>query len=268
MKVIGITSNHKLKGKVDGIPFIQKSDIPNVKFDYLIVTPNKFFKEIISEIGRMGIESNKVIRQDVVKIPGFTFEKYKKLRDSNLSIISSNCFGGVLYNRFGMQFLSPTINMWQSQKDFLKFAANLKGYLNCKLQFSDVCFNPEEKLIYPLYSLNDIKLQMNHYTNFDEAEKKWYERVNRINWDNLMIVMNTQHEEYLEEFESLPYDKKICFVPFKSDLKSAFYLPFIGSHKQLSRYVIHLAQGRLPLYDLWDLMLYGKKTPRVDFNLM
>lgn len=217
----------------------------------------------------MGIEQNKIILQDIVKLPGFTFEKYKKLRESRLSVISQNCFAGLLYHHFSLPFLSPTINMYESSKDFLKMTSNLEEYLKCKLKFHNIKYTPTVKIIFPVYLLGDVELNMNHYSNFDEAEKKWNDRVKRVNWDNLLVVMYTYSEEELEIFDSLPYPKKICFVPFKSNLKSAFYLPFISSkYNKLSKYVNGLAMGVYPIYDLWDLMLYGKKTPRMDFDLM
>ena len=266
--IVGVTSNYKIKGSIDNIPFITKKEITDLDFDYIVVTPNEYFSQIVSEAARMGIEHNKIIRQDIVKLPGFNFAKYMELKKSRLSIISQNCFGGVLYNRFGLQFLSPTINMWTPRQSFLRMVNNLREYMNQKLQFREARFNPDEKLVYPLYALGDVEWHMNHYTNFDEAEKKWYERAKRINWNNLLIAMWTNSEEELEEFDSLPYDKKVCFTTFKSNKKSAFYIPPISNYKKFSRYLIGFAKGRFPLYDLWDLMLYGKKTPRMDFELM
>jgi len=58
-----------------------------------------------------------------------------RLVADNFSIICSNCIGGTIYNRLGKEFLSPTINMYFTQRDFIKFAVNLEYYLNHKLQF-------------------------------------------------------------------------------------------------------------------------------------
>ena len=35
-----------------------------------------------------------------------------KLKNKDFSIICSNCIGGIIYNRLGQKFLSPTINLW------------------------------------------------------------------------------------------------------------------------------------------------------------
>ncbi|MBR2178851.1 MAG: DUF1919 domain-containing protein [Selenomonadaceae bacterium] len=204
-----------------------------------------------------------------MKIPGFTLEKYMKLRESKLSIISINCFAGFFYHRFGLPFLSPTINMWQTGESFLKMVSNLKYNIGSPLIFNKVKYSKASKFIFPSYFLGDSELNMNHYNNFDEAEAKWYERVKRINYDNLLIVMFTLFKEEAESFDSLPYSKKVCFVPFKSNLKSAFYIPCqTNERSELWGRVNKLADGRFPLYDLWDLALYGKKTQRMDFDLM
>ena len=44
--------------------------------------------------------------------------------DSEFTIISSNCIGGVIYSDLHRKFLSPTINLFFSAKDFLKFVFN------------------------------------------------------------------------------------------------------------------------------------------------
>ena len=206
-----------------------------------------------------------MIRQDVMTLPGFNFEKYKQLRESNLSIISQNCFGGFL----GLPFLSPTINLSMNFSSFFSLISNLKENVKNRLIFDSIRIGAH-KIIIPIYLLgNDVKLNMVHYNNFDEAEEKWYKRVKRINWNNLLMVTFTESEEEAEMFDLLPYNKKVCFVPFKSNLQSAFYLPFINNNDtKLYQYVLGLARGNYPFYEMWDLMLYGKKTPRMDLDLL
>ena len=136
------------------------------------------------------------------------------------------------------------------------------------LKFYRLKYTPTVQIVFPTYLLGDVEINMNHYNNFDEAEKKWNERVKRINWENLLVTMFTEDESDLEIFDTLPYEKKVCFVPFKSNLKSAFYLPAIGNEDIFWKYVNRFADGKYPFYDIWDLMLYGKKIPRMDFDLM
>lgn len=72
--------------------------------------------------------------------------------------------------------------------------------------------------------------------------------------------------EILELFDALPYEKKVCFVPFKSDLPSAWYInPEIDKRaKNMHDVVIGFGRGVFFYYDLFDMLLYGKKTPLID----
>ena len=69
--------------------------------------------------------------------------------------------------------------------------------------------------------------------------------------------MHTSSPAVLERFDCLPYAKKVCFVPFETELESGFYVnPADGN-------LLHAAEGILSgevqSYDVWDLLLYGKK---------
>lgn len=113
----------------------------------------------------------------------FDFIQRKRLKNRNFSIISSNCIGGIIYHRLGMQFLSPTINLWFPERDFIKFVLDLEGYLAEELVFV------ESKYSHPVAQLRDIKVYFSHYHTKDEARNAWNQRKARINFDNLYIVM-------------------------------------------------------------------------------
>ena len=69
-------------------------------------------------------------------------------------------------------------------KEFVKFACNLKEYLNESLVFIDTDAS------YPVAKLKDITINFTHYKTEEEARDKWNERKNRINWNNLFIITN------------------------------------------------------------------------------
>lgn len=50
-----------------------------------------------------------------------------KLMNEQFSIVSQNCIGGVFYHDMEMEFLSPTINLYFEQPDFVLFVLNLKN---------------------------------------------------------------------------------------------------------------------------------------------
>ena len=76
------------------------------------------------------------------------------------------------------------------------------------------------------------------------------------------MTMYTENPEILAEFDKLPFSKKVCFVPFKTDVESGYYLDLAKFNGlDLGQAVNSVAKGEINSYDLWDMLLYGKKTP-------
>ena len=57
-----------------------------------------------------------------------------RLKNKTFSIISNNCWGGVVYDKYGLKYLSPTIGCYFYAEDFLKFCENLKYYLSLPIK--------------------------------------------------------------------------------------------------------------------------------------
>ena len=105
-----------------------------------------------------------------------------KLKNKDFSIISNSCWGGVVYHKLKLPFLSPFINLDFDDKDFYKLAANLRYYMSLDLQ----PVHGLEK--FPTAYLGDILLRFVHYKTDEEAFSKWEERKNRIKYDNLFFL--------------------------------------------------------------------------------
>lgn len=58
-----------------------------------------------------------------------------KLKNSDFTILCSNCVGGCIYHRLGKEFLSPTINLYFEQPDFVQFLLHLDYYCDEELLF-------------------------------------------------------------------------------------------------------------------------------------
>lgn len=68
----------------------------------------------------------------------FITSRYRKAGQEmpqDVTILSNNCLGGVICHELGLRFLSPTINLWMTPSDFIKYCANLRHYSACKLRF-------------------------------------------------------------------------------------------------------------------------------------
>ena len=214
----------------------------------------------------INLDTDKLLGDWIVCIPGFTLKKYRQLQRSRLSIFVRDCFGGIISNTLGLPFRAPFVNMFIDENEYIRFLRSPRVYMEEKLVFKGTNFEELLKFDYPIYMLGNISWHMNHYRNFDEAVAKWNERKQRINWYNLFVAMHTEDPKVLEQFDELPYGKKVCFVPFKSDLDSAFYINReIKKHEPFSRIAHLFALGDAPAYyDMFDMLLYGKKTPLIE----
>ena len=177
-----------------------------------------------------------------------------RLHNSNFTIISNNCAGGIMYHDLGERFNSPTVNLMFYASDFFTFLENLHEALE-----SDVveCKNAGG---YPvglikLLSGQEIRINFMHYQTFDEAKEKWRKRAERVNYDNLFIFMEGGLEttdEMVSRFESLPYENKVIITNKEYDSECTHYLDIYGEDftwGKLIRYKPHSLKRFLNDFD-------------------
>ena len=150
-----------------------------------------------------------------------------RLKNHDCTIISVNCTGGILSHDLGLQFKSPTVNLFFCAEDFIKFCENLKYYLSIEEFVECKDAGVIGQRTYPVAYLDDITLFLVHYRSVKEAEDKWNARKKRINWDNIVII-NTDREGMTDElksrFQLLPY-RKVMFVNQPDEThESSFYI--------------------------------------------
>ena len=75
--------------------------------------------------------------RNLIYLPLTKTQRRKKLREDNFTIISNNCWGGTVYESYGIKKMSPTVGMFIMPEDYLKFVANLEHYLAQPLEFID-----------------------------------------------------------------------------------------------------------------------------------
>lgn len=124
------------------------------------------------------------------------------------TILSCNCTGGVLYHDLGLQFTSPTINLYMRFPDFLRFLEHLEYYLTLHI----TPYEGDIKRDYPLGRLGDLVLYLVHYPSVEEADQKWQARKKRMDMKNIFVIATDRDgfsSEYLPRFNALPYRKKI-----------------------------------------------------------
>ena len=66
---------------------------------------------------------------------GLANYRKKQLKSTDFTIISNNCWGGMIYESYNLPKESPTVGMFFIAKDYIEFLSDLKGYVNGKLTF-------------------------------------------------------------------------------------------------------------------------------------
>ena len=181
----------------------------------------------------------------------------KRLKNTNISIIASNCNGGIISHDLGLKFRSPFVNLWMEPGDFIKLVSNLKEYLR-----SDLNFISEEGISYPVAMLKDIRIYFQHFKTEEEAELCWKRRLERVNYDNIAVFFTDRDGctyQMLQEFDKLPYERKVAFTHIDyPELQSTYYYECFANEDEvgvLSEYENEKLQIRyLDKYDYVSLL--------------
>lgn len=262
IQVVGVTGRDDIYDYLDGYPFIPIGHLNKIDFEYIIVAAEAHYEEVVKTAVQMGFSNDKIMAGGIFLYPNFSFQRYIELCRQRVSVIANNCWGGLIYHTLKSEFLSPFINMFLEDEDYIQLLGNLSYYLNCCLKFDRYAKEPVLKSDYPVCKLDDIELHFNHYKNMDEVEQKWYSRCKRINWDNLFVMMYTEKEESARRFSGLGFPKMVCFVPFESHLKSVHTLRLacLPQMKEVPFWMIvnGIAQMIYNDYDLVELLATGE----------
>lgn len=154
-------------------------------------------------------------------IPLFSKGRRKKLKTTNFTIISNNCWGGRLYEYFNLPKQSPTVGLYFFSEDYVKFCSNLKHYLSLDLSIVSAEESRHRDELYKkgendvlIGKLDDVELVFLHYKDKQAILDKWKRRIDRINWDNIILKFSYQNncsEELIRQFMSIEGYQKICF---------------------------------------------------------
>lgn len=180
----------------------------------------------------------------------------KMLKNKDFSLFSPNCYAGIIYHRLGLEFKSPTINMFfPVKKQYLKFVSNIKEYLEYKLVFIQ-----DEKYKCPVAMLGDVKIVFNHDKDKEVILKNWKRRKQRVNYNNIFILLDDIADiEYgdLVKFNQIQCAGKVIF--------SANTYENIDNVIQISKYKKY---GTLKPYLLEKSKWTGKNPADKDFDFV
>lgn len=125
------------------------------------------------------------------------------LRVREVTILSQNCIGGVMYHDMGMGYASPTVGLFFSGKDFLRLAQDPERYLPLEPEM----FWGET---YPMGRLGDITIHFMHYETCREAKKAWCRRARRVDYGRIAVLCTDMEGFSPREFaqwKQIPYPK-------------------------------------------------------------
>lgn len=107
-----------------------------------------------------------------------------RLKNKDITLICSNCAGGIIYHWLGLKFNSPFINLYLTGEDYIKALENWNEFLN-----AEILEDTHNNMSYPVgIGYLGIKIHFMHYATFEEAIKKWNERKLRINFNNIAFM--------------------------------------------------------------------------------
>lgn len=257
--VIGIGCQDVRTKYIDGYPIYSVEEVLGMQYDYLLIGGQKEnFAQIKQLLVKIGVDKSKVFSLEIFSLPLFDFERYVQVAEKNISIISNHCWGGYTYHSLRAEFLSPFINMFITQDDYINLLEHFDEYMEEDVVYLKDAYETNLRRNYPIGILegSGIKLWFNHYETFEDAKQKWQQRKKRINKDALFIEMQTDDEKILERFDALPFKHKIAFVPFETTSKSGRSLKCFSELEKrgFAGLANDLAAGFKGYYDLLKLL--------------
>lgn len=265
-EVIGVTSNERHFSTLDNYRFINKCDLYKESVSYVLVAIEKYSLDVIAEIEQcVGVSCERILPIRIFDIPYFDWKRYLSIKNGGVSIISQCCFGGILYNRLGLMFLSPTINMFFDEVGFIEFSHNIEDYLKAEVKYVEKKYCPTQKIMYPVGKINGVRLYFNHDTDFEQAVAKWEKRKLRVNKSNMAVIGFVQSDDKERLFDSkINVTKKIAFTTVNPTTSSGIKLMCNPeSHNgDIMRQVNDVARGNNNQMDLLSFLDNGAHSLR------
>ena len=165
----------------------------------------------------------KILKEIRLRINKFgSSYRRKKLKIKNPTIISNNCWAGIVSQYLGIKYYTPTIGLYFFSEEYIKFLERFDYYIKQKLEIIDtkdskyydemIKKNHQNAIV---GKLDDVEIVFLHMKTGKEAIEKWNKRVKRINRRNIIFKFCEQNEcssEHIKRFENLPFKNKICFT--------------------------------------------------------
>lgn len=147
------------------------------------------------------------------------------MKDKQCALLTNNCLGGFLYHDWGMNFVTPIINLQMDNGTFIRFCEALPESLNWEIKE----LNIEDRKFYSRFDREDNPfpvgefegglIYFQHYHSFSEAVDSWKRRSLRFKeWlesgkeINVVMTCSQYTNEEKNAFMNLPFSKKLILV--------------------------------------------------------
>lgn len=256
ISVVGMTSSDASEEfTLDGYNIYQADVILKMKFDFIIIMNDINQKEIIDGIVARGIDRRKCLSYKIFDIPFFDAGKYFDVIQKPVTIISNNCWGGLVYNALHLECISPFKNLFLEDDDYIRLLERFDYYMECNPRFECYKNDLHSNKRYPVLMLDDIRIHCNHDTNPETAIYNWNRRLKKINRNNLLVEMYTEDENAAKTFFSIEgYDKMYCLSPFEINDERNIQIE-VKKDQEFWEAVLATAGSAQPVFYLQDLLL-------------
>lgn len=234
-EVLACVSKDEGKHRFDGKKLIKPEEIQEFLFDYIVVSTEKYYQEIVTyAVEMLKIDRRKFLHGKIFDIPCFDWKRYLTIYKSNVSIIAELCYGGILSNHLGLPFNSPFVNVRvENQIGYTKMLYRLDYYMSISPEIkatggNEVCLGG--CIEYPLLWYDDIVLHGFHYKDIADFWSSWEKRRRRYNQNAKILFRILYDENDLEEFDKLPVKNKVGFYYKNTAMERVITVPFDRYH--------------------------------------
>ncbi|MDE6623150.1 MAG: DUF1919 domain-containing protein [Alistipes sp.] len=163
----------------------------------------------------------------------------RSLRNTQVSIVSDNCWGGFMSQYCRLPYRSPFVGLFVPAPDYLRMLRALRAYVEGDFRFvtrhdsvyrdrlTHVRGEYPVGILTPVGGGEPVEVHFLHYASPEEALAKWRKRAARLDYDNLLVKLADRDlctPELIAEFDALDYPSKVCFTSRPSPYASTVWI--------------------------------------------
>ena len=273
IRIVGYTQTEEIRKKtVDGFPVVSPGEINGSLCDLILIFDWRSYGAVAAFLlNQPGITRENLLPGWLLRDRDFDMERYRQLLRSRISILSNNCWGGILCYTLGMENRSPLKNCWIGDDEYLKLLRSPEHYLlECDPVFDRWEEGGDEgQERFPVLRLDDIRVHCNHDYDPETAIQNWLRRRAKLDLNNVFAEFSPFCRKNELEFSQLDrYPRKLCLVSWKTEIPVSMRVKRLWKDDHMADTVVHTAKpDRYPqYYSPVELLLTGRHYtgPRVS----